>query len=205
MSRSGIGSDACVAILGEPVLAELLAAMSLLAGGVCCASLLRGAWRRPPGRLLVAAGWISGFLSTGVAAALVGPARAIPGAMALVSLGGLLVVASGASRRRSGQKMSAPPARTLASSPAEARNLWLRAAVAGPLGGLTAVGIGATLAVAMPGDAQARTVLGAGLIPVAWAAAMIWGLTDAEPWRPCCGLGLLLLATLLVFGAEAAL
>jgi len=165
--------------------ADIFAAAALTALGAAAALILRRAWRRRDGARpwLMLAGW--GALAAAVlgAAPFLGPARGPFMASALVSFGALAVVAASL-QKRTGR--SRPP-REVALEPSERASKawrgWLRVLLAGPLGGIAAMGVGLAWTVWVPGPPQTRIVLGGLLVPILWAAGMAWTLADDKILR----------------------
>jgi len=62
--------------------------------------------------------------------------------------------------------------------PSRAWRGWLRAALAGPLGMIAAMGVAIAYVTLAPGAPQTRIVIGGLLIPVLWGGAMAWTLAD---------------------------
>jgi hypothetical protein len=151
-----------------------------LAAGALAALILKAAWRangaaRP---WLIVLGW--GL----VAVVLVGSQRAMGPAAGPFAAGGVICLAAlawvaGGVKRRGGR---ARTARELALEPSErpssAWRGWLRVALAGPVGGIAAMGAGLAWAVWTPGAPQTRMVIGGVLVALLWAGAMAWTLAD---------------------------
>lgn len=171
----------------------------LVAGGVFGWLLRRGWLGRAQG---TPASWLAGWtvLAMAVAAAgtLLGPARGLFVASALVSLAALGVVASGL------QVRARKPSRALAlepsSRPSKAWRGWLRGLLAGPIGGIAAMGVGLAYVVWTPGAPQTRMVIGGMLVPVLWATGMAWTLSDDKILRATAVLAGVAVVT---FGASA--
>lgn len=157
-----------------------LAAAALLLAGV---ALLRAAWARDSGRLLVLVGWmliLAGLAGYGYA----GGAEAGT-ALGLLALSGIayVIVASGVEMRVA----RARPGRELALEPEDRPTNWTRAIaksfLAVVLAGIAAVGIGVAFAVAMPLPPTDRIVIGGLLVPILWGGGMAWTLSDARLLR----------------------
>lgn len=157
----------------------------VLAGGAAAGGLLRWAWRSGGGRRpwLIAAGW---SLAAATLALAVGVAGGAPGTfltLALVPVAVLALVTAGVTVR--GAKTKAP--RELALEPSDrASKAWrggLRGLLAGPIGGVAALGVGLAFVVWMPGAPQTRMVLGGILVPILWAGGMAWTLSDDKILR----------------------
>ena len=153
--------------------------------GLAAAALLRLAWRAPgPKRpWLIAGGWLLIAAAVIAAAPGLGEARGPFVASALISLAALGRVAAGFKLR----DPKARPPRELALEPSDrpskAWRGWLRGLLAGPLGGVAAVGVGLAYVVWVPGAPQTRMVIGGMLVPVLWAAGMAWTLSDDKILR----------------------
>lgn len=160
----------------------LLPGLGLLAGGAVAAGLLRRAWnkRGDDGRALVWGGWLLLAAIIFAAGWLLGSARGPFIAAALISIGGLSVVASGYELRaakagRAGRESLAPEP---GERPSTAWRGVLRWLLAGPIGMIAAMSLGICYAVWVPGPPQTRLLIGGLIVPVAWGAAMAWTLAD---------------------------
>ena len=177
--------------------ADIFAAAALTALGAAAALILRRAWRRRDGARpwLMLAGW--GALAAAVlgAAPVLGPARGPFMASALVSFGALAVVAASLQKRTSRSRPPREVALEPSERPSKAWRGWLRVLLAGPLGGVAAMGVGLAWAVWVPGPPQTRIVLGGLLVPVLWAAGMAWTLSDDKILRATAVLSGVTLAT----------
>ncbi|TAJ68985.1 MAG: hypothetical protein EPO51_26045 [Phenylobacterium sp.] len=152
----------------------------VLAGGAAAGVALRHAWRAGGARRpwLIITGW--GVAAAAVAVA-VASAGAAPGtflALALIPVAVLALVTAGVKVRDA--RTRAP--RELALEPSDRASKawrgWLRGLLAGPIGGVAAMGVGLAFVVWVPGAPQTRMVLGGMLVPVLWAAGMAWTLAD---------------------------
>lgn len=154
----------------------------MLAGGVAGAILLRRAWRGRAGEggAARAAGWALIAASIVWPAMFIGTARGPFTALALISVGALAIVATGATIRplraaREGRDSLAP-------EPSERPTTWwrstLRWLLAGPIGMIAAMALGIAWSVWIPGEPQTRLLIGGLLVPVLWGGAMAWTLAD---------------------------
>lgn len=127
-------------------------------------------------------GWALLLACIAAPALVLGEARGPFIALTLASVAALTVVASGYRlRERKASRGS------LAPEPAERPSTtWrgvLRWLLAGPIGMISAMGVGICYAVWVPGEAQTRLVVGGMLVPVAWGGAMAWTLADSRILR----------------------
>lgn len=165
------------------MVSEFVCALALIAAGLGAAFALRAAWRaRASGKRasLIAAGWAIFAVALLAATAPLGAARGLFAALSLLSLGPLLLIAFTLQRRAA--RTRAPKDNDAALEPSERPSrIWrgvLRALLAGPIGGLAAMGVGVAVAVFTPGDQQTRIVIGGLTVPLLWAAGMAWTLSD---------------------------
>lgn len=167
------------------LLQSAIVATVLLAAGLGAALMLRRAWRtRSAARpWLIAGAWplvVAAIVATGP---VLGPARGPFIALAILPLAVLALVASGVQVRN---PKSRPP-REAALEPSERASRawrgWLRALLAGPIGGIAAMGVGLAWVVWTPGAPQTRMVIGGLLVPVLWGGAMAWTLADDKILR----------------------
>lgn len=166
-------------MIGEGTLAAL--ALTLL--GLGAAALLRRAWRRRSRPWLILAGWLA--ITAGVlgAAPFLGSARGPFFASAIISLAALAFVAVGIQIRDPKRRAPREAALEPSDRPSKAWRGWLRAILAGPLGGIAAMGVGLAWAVYGPGAPQTRLVIGGLLVPLLWAGGMAWTLSDDKILR----------------------
>jgi hypothetical protein len=157
----------------------------LIAAGAVGATLLRRAWadRDDVRNDLRLAGWLV-ILGAGTGASLaIGPALGVALAATSEPVGALLVVARGAVRRAARDDRQAQ----LAPEPLEGKSRawrgWLKAALAGPLGMLAAMGLAFCYATWAPGAVQTRLLIAALLVPGLWGLAMTWTLADQRILR----------------------
>ncbi|TIX51685.1 hypothetical protein [Alteraurantiacibacter aquimixticola] len=164
-------------------LAFLTISALILAGTGAAAWMLRRSWQakagNPQWRL---AGWALLGACLILPAFALGEARGPFIALSLASVAALLVVASGyrLRERKSGRSSLAPePAERLSTT-------WrgvLRWLLAGPVGMISAMGLGICYAVWVPGEPQTRLVVGGMIVPIAWGGAMAWTLADSRILR----------------------
>jgi hypothetical protein len=174
--------------------AGALAGWTGAAGGVLA---LRRGWRSPARRHWLLAGW--SLLTAGLFgwAATAGWDVALALALLTPSLIAYALLASCAQVR----PRRAPKPCT-AASPAQRgrrrRALW-RGLYAGPLSLAAALGLGAAVALRTPLAEADRLVAGGLVVPLAWAAGMVWATTDARLAR--IGLGLCAVAAVSIAAA----
>lgn len=165
---------------------DLLVIAALGVAGVAAAFTLRQAWRHPSSArpALILGGWIMVCALVAIAAGALGSARGPAFAMALMPVGALALVATGVKRREANGRV----ARSRALEPSlRGAKIWrgvMRTLVAAPLGCAVSLTLGITWTVWFPADPQTRIVLGGVLVPVLWAGAMAWALTDDRILRP---------------------
>ncbi len=160
---------------------ELIGALVLFVISAAGALALREAWdsNAGPARAgLIVVGWALLAVAVGGAVLPYGPTRGPFIALTLVSLGPLLVVLCNLERRNARSKAPREVALEPSDRPSRAWRGWLRGLLAGPLGGIAAMGVGLVWATFVPGDPQTRIVVGGLLVPVLWAAGMAWTLSD---------------------------
>lgn len=174
----------------------------LLVAGSAAALLLRQAWRQRGARRpwLIVAGWLTIAATIVASGWLLGGARGPFVAFALIPFAALLLVAIGVQIRDPNKR----PPRELALEPSDRASKawrgWLRWALAGPIGGIAAMGVGLAYTVWMPGEPQTRMVIGGLLVPVLWGAGMAWTLADNKILRAT---AVLVGVTLVTFTASA--
>lgn len=100
-------------------------------------------------------------------------------ALTLASVAALAVVASGyrLRERKTGRGSLAPEP---AERPSTTWRGVLRWLLAGPIGMISAMGLGICYAVWTPGEPQTRLVIGGLIVPLAWGGAMAWTLADSR-------------------------
>ncbi|GAA0535774.1 hypothetical protein FHS83_003236 [Rhizomicrobium palustre] len=153
------------------------ACIILAAFGVSAGLFLKSAWNGAA-RWRVLAGWGVIVAAVGFSIWSFGSGRGPFIAASVMSLAFLALVATGHERRTATLRKNgnAPP------EPSERRSKvwrgWVRGILAGPLGGIAAIGAGIAFAVWMPGEKVTALVLGGLLVPLIWAACMAWTLAD---------------------------
>ncbi|MHA4835074.1 hypothetical protein [Sphingopyxis sp. MSC1_008] len=158
----------------------LLPALLIAAGAGAGAWLLRRSWQRKDQKHgLVLGGWLLIAASLIWPAWVLGAARGVFVALALISTASLIVVASNYTVR---QAKARAARESLAPEPSDrATTRWretLRWLLAGPIGMIAAMGVGIAYAALVPGEQQTRLVVGGMIVPVAWGACMAWTLAD---------------------------
>lgn len=162
-----------------------LATPLLIVGGGAGAWLLRTAWgnRKTKRPALLAGGWAVILTTILLGAVVVGPVKGTALAVAMVSIGALLVVAQGLTRRpqRDTRKLGLAPEPL--DGPSRAWRGWLKALLAGPLGMTAAMGVAFCYATWVPGDPRTRVIVGGLMVPILWGCAMTWTLADQRLLR----------------------
>ncbi len=161
--------------------AQLLTALILLAASVGAGLLLRRAWsQRSASRAgLILGAWtvLAGLLV--VAVVPMGGPRGVFIAATLISVGILGVAASNLQVRPA---RAAADKASLAPEPSDRQSrAWrgvLRFLLAGPIGGIAAMGVAVAWTVWLPADAKTRIVAGGLVAPLLWGALMAWTLSD---------------------------
>ena len=158
----------------------LLPALLIAAGAVAGTWLLRCSWQgKAQNRGLVLGGWLLIVASIIWPAWVLGAARGVFIALALVSTAALGVVASNYTVRqakaRAARESLAPEPSDRATTKGRETLRWL---LAGPIGMIAAMGVGIAYAALAPGAQQTRLVIGGLIVPVAWGACMAWTLAD---------------------------
>src|SRR5690606_36056376 len=127
----------------------------------------------------ILAGWVAIAAALAAGAPSLGAARAPFIAISLISLAGLAIVAAGIQvkpARAAGDRASI--ALEPSDRPSRAWRGALRFLLAGPIGGVAAMGVGVAWTVYLPADPQTRIVSGGLVVPVVWGALMAWTLSD---------------------------
>jgi hypothetical protein len=158
----------------------LLPALLIVAGAGGGTWLLRRSWQdKAQNRGLVGGGWLLIIASLIWPAWILGGARGVFIALALVSTAALGVVASSYTVRqaktRAARESLAPEPSDRATTKGRETLRWL---LAGPIGMIAAMGVGIAWAALAPGEQQTRLVVGGLIVPVAWGACMAWTLAD---------------------------
>lgn len=166
-------------------LESTLVAVILLAVGVAAAVLLHQAWRRRGAarRWLIVAGWAVVVAAVVGAAPLLGPGRGPFAALTFLPLAVLGVVAAGVQVRSARSRAPREVALEPSERASKAWRGWLRALLAGPIGGVAAMGVALAYVIWAPGAPQTRMVVGGLLVPVLWGGAMAWTLADDKILR----------------------
>jgi len=157
----------------------ILAAIALSLAGVVAAW---QAWRvrRSPLLVVTLLCWVA---ATTVWCARFGAEIGIPLAIETGSLVTFAFILSRIERRADREAKE----RTVAPTPLVPGHRWrgtARAMLAGPLGFIAAIGIGAAIAIAAPWAEQTRLILAGLIVPSLWAAFMIWSIAAERLWRP---------------------
>jgi hypothetical protein len=161
--------------------AQNIAAVILLLASIGAGLLLRAAWsQRSPQRVwFILGGWALLAALTVVAVNPMGGARGAFIASTLASLG-VLAVAAGSIQVRPA-RVAADKA-SLAPEPSDRPSrAWrgvLRFLLAGPIGGIAAMGVAVAWTVWLPVDDKTRIVTGGLVAPFLWGALMAWTLSD---------------------------
>ena len=174
---------------------------ALGASGAGAAILLRTAWRRHTAAtpFVILGTWIAITALVLLAAWSMGSARGPLFAIALLPMGAALIVAGGTQRRAARGHVARSRALEPSLRPSKVWRGVLRTLVAGPLGCITSLTLGIAWTVSIPADPQTRIVLGGVLVPLLWAGAMAWALTDDRILRPALSmLGLTLAGAALI-------
>lgn len=160
---------------------QLLVALALTAAGVLAAFLLRRAWndRSASRAWLIVAGWAVLAIALVAGSPALGTARGIFIASTVISVAALAFIATGIQVRPA---RAASDKSSIALEPSDRPSrAWrgvLRFLLAGPIGGIAAMGVGIVWSVYLPSDPQTRIVSSGLIIPVVWGALMAWTLSD---------------------------
>jgi hypothetical protein len=162
----------------------------LLAGGTGAGAgvlALRRAWRGPARRGWMLAGW--GLLAGALFGWLATTGWDVALALTLLapSLAAYAVLAAHAEIRP--PRAPKPCKWAVVSRQGRGRRAIVRTLYAGPLSAAAALGLGAALALRAPLAEADRLVAGGLIVPLAWAAGMVWATTDARLARIGLGLG----------------
>jgi hypothetical protein len=182
--------------------AELAISAGVLLAALIAGFALRGAWRmRGPSRVwLIAGGWALMLAICVLAGSTLGSGRGTFAALAFIPVAVLGLVASGVEFRQA----RAGGSKSLAPEPSErgakAWRGWLRVLLAGPIGGLAAMGAGIAISAWLPTDDRTRIVTGGLVVLAMWASAMAWTLADDKILRAT---AVLVSFAVLTFGAAA--
>lgn len=166
------------------IVSPMILGAAATAAGVGGGLMLRKAWRRPPQRhLWILGGWALVAVALVAAAPLFGTARGPFSAIALLSCGVLALVAFGVRIRDPKGRAPREAALEPSDRASKAWRGWLRVLLAGPIGGIAAMGVGLAYTVWVPGEPQTRMVIGGLLVPFLWAGGMAWTLSDDKILR----------------------
>lgn len=160
---------------------QLIVTLGLAVAGVIAAFLLRNAWNdRNASRVwLIAGGWAILAVALLAGSPVLGTARGIFIALAVIPVAALALIATGIQVRPA---RAATDKASIALEPSDRPSrAWrgvLRFLLAGPIGGLAAIGVGVMWTVFLPSDPQTRIVSSGLIIPVVWGALMAWTLSD---------------------------
>ncbi|WP_337187645.1 hypothetical protein [Phenylobacterium sp.] len=168
-----------------PALAPAVATVVLLAAGLLAAGLLRRAWRRrePSRPWLILGSWMIVAAIVLASGPWLGPVRGPAMALAVMPLAVLGLVAAGVQLRNARVRPPREPALEPSERASKAWRGWLRVLLAGPIGGVAAMGVALAWTIWAPGAPQTRMVVGGLLVPVLWGGAMAWTLADDKILR----------------------
>lgn len=174
----------------------------VLAIGLAAGVVLRRAWRTRNAQRpwLILGGWALVAAAVATAAVTLGAARGPFLAVALVPFAVLALIAATIQIRDPKKRPPRELALEPSDRPSKAWRGWLRGVLAGPLGGIAAMGVGLAYTVWMPGEPQTRMVIGGLLAPLLWAGGMAWTLSDNKILRAT---AVLLGVTVATFTASA--
>lgn len=174
----------------------------LLVAGMAAALLLRQAWRQRGRRRpwLIVAGWLAVIATVVGSGWVLGAARGPFAAFALIPFAALALILIGVQIRDPSKRAPRELALEPSDRASKAWRGWLRWALAGPIAGIAAMGVGLAWTVWMPGPPQTRMVVGGLLVPVLWGAGMAWTLADNKILRAT---AVLVGVTLVTFTASA--
>ncbi|MFT3722062.1 MAG: hypothetical protein QM773_00635 [Hyphomonadaceae bacterium] len=161
--------------------AQNLAALVLLLASIGAGLLLRRAWSQRNAQRVwfILGGWTVIAVATLAAAMQLGEARGVFIAAMLASVGVLGVAAASVQvrpARAASDKASLAPEPS--DRPSRAWRGVLRFLLAGPIGGIAAMGVAVAWTVWLPFDDKTRIVTGGLVAPVLWGALMAWTLSD---------------------------
>jgi len=180
-----------------------IAALVLLLASCGAGLLLKRAWgERGVDRVwFIIGGWALLALLIASAVMAMGGPRWVFIASTLVSVGVLVVVAANIQIRPA---RAAADKASLAPEPSDRPSKpWrglLRFLLAGPIGGIAAMGVATLWTVTLPVDDQTRIVTGGLVAPVMWGALMAWTLSDDKIVRAT---AVLVGVAVVTFGAAA--
>lgn len=160
---------------------QIMVALGLTLAALSAAFLLRRAWsdRNASRAWLIVGAWLVLAVTLIAGSPALGTARGIFIAGTLISVAALVVVATGIQIRPARAALDkASIALEPSDRPSRAWRGVLRFLLAGPIGGLAAMGVGILWTVYLPSDPQTRIVSSGLIIPVVWGALMAWTLSD---------------------------
>lgn len=160
---------------------QLVATLGLTLAGVLAAYLLRSAWidRNATRVWFIAGGWAVIAVALFAGSSVIGTARGIFVALAVIPVAALALIATGIQVRPARATLDkASIALEPSDRPSRAWRGVLRFLLAGPIGGVAAMGVGVMFTVFLPSDPQTRIVASGLIIPVVWGALMAWTLSD---------------------------
>lgn len=160
---------------------QLFVALGLAFAGVASAWLLRAAWKeRSAARVwMILGGWAIIVAALFAGSPWLGTARGIFIAASVIPVAALAFIATGIQVRPARAALDkASIALEPSDRPSRAWRGVLRFLLAGPIGGLAAMGVGVMFTVFLPSDPQTRIVSSGLIIPVVWGALMAWTLSD---------------------------
>lgn len=160
---------------------QIIVALALTLAGLFAAFLLRRAWndRSASRAWLIVGAWLVLAITLVAGAPSLGTARGVFIASTMISVAALALVATGIQIRPARAALDkASIALEPSDRPSRAWRGVLRFALAGPIGGIAAMGVGMAWTVWLPTDPQTRIITGGLLIPLLWGALMAWTLAD---------------------------
>lgn len=160
---------------------QIMVALGLTLAALSAAFLLRRAWsdRNASRAWLIVGAWLVLAVTLIAGSPALGTARGIFIAGTLISVAALVVVATGIQIRPARAALDkASIALEPSDRPSRAWRGVLRFLLAGPIGGIAAMGVGILWTVYLPSDPQTRIVSSGLIIPVVWGALMAWTLSD---------------------------
>ena len=160
---------------------QLIVTLGLTLAGLLAAYLLRRAWndRNATRACMIAGGWAILAVALVAGSPVLGAARGIFIAAAVIPVAALAFIATGIQVRPA---RAATDKASIALEPSDRPSrAWrgvLRFLLAGPIGGIAEMGVGVMFTVFLPSDPQTRIVSSGLIIPVVWGALMAWTLSD---------------------------
>ena len=160
---------------------QLLVALGLTLAALLAAYLLRRAWndRNASRAWLIVGAWLVLAITLVAGTPSLGAARGLFIALTFISVAALALIATGIQVRPARAALDkASIALEPSDRPSRAWRGALRFALAGPIGGIAAMGVGVMWTTYLPSDPQTRIVSSGLIIPVVWGALMAWTLSD---------------------------